>query len=492
MNMTDIKWLEDLKAKIVDQKDSDNFDDIIKCYQTGLLRAGFLMAWLMLIESLKRKVSELEAKDVKAAKTEMGKIKLVEDAMQSNDEAIRKAALACDLINKEEAQVLELLWKKRCIMSHPYMPEVKESDFRYIVENLVDLSLGRELMWSQTMINEYFEDLKNSTFVIPDTLEEKKEEADKILKMIPEKNYAFFWKTVFFEFSIALESSSRKHISMLRVLAMRFILLDGVDVNEKQYTLATQIKKYCPVCWGIFYIRKTWDKLNENYQNQLFRFLKDNKKESKKLLFMVYNLIKHHDNLKQEHIECYYAALRNYDVTDLEHYYVNKNLLLKRLYEEKIANNQFTDQGDFIDMLSSLDEEAISEYSAKQCQKIGVWVVMCCIAGTFKAQNFVCTKSEWTNNVDYVKGVAIKGLSDSKGKLYITKRHLEFVLPVLVRTSSANVETAMEEVAKLPVGNTCSEETICRALKSMVRQYLEEGGDKFKAMMRVVDKYCKD
>ena len=224
----------------------------------------------------------------------------------------------------------------------------------------------------------------------------------------------------------------------------------------------------------------------------MFRFLKENKKDAKKLLFMVYNLIKNHDNLKQEHIECYYAALRNYDVTDLEHYYVNKNLFLKRLYEDKIANNQFTEQGDFIDMLSSMDEEAISEYSPIQCQKIGAWVVICCIAGTFKAQNFVYTKSEWTNNMDYVKGVAIKGLSDSKGKLYIAKRHLEFVLPVLARTTNANLEAAIEEVAKLPVGNTCSEETICKALKSQVKQYLEEGSDKYKAMMRVVDKYCKD
>ena len=42
------------------------------------------------------------------------------------------------------------------------------------------------------------------------------------------------------------------------------------------------------------------------------------------------------------------------------------------------------------------------------------------------------------------------------------------------------------------VGNTCSEETICRALKSQVRQYLEKGSEKYEAMMRVVDKYCKD
>lgn len=119
------EWLQNLKEKIVDEKDATNFDDIIKCYQNGLLRAGYLMAWLMLIESLKRKVIELEANGVKAAKVELAKIQQIENALQSNDEVIRKAALACDLISSEEAQVLDLLWKKRCIMSHPYMPRIR-------------------------------------------------------------------------------------------------------------------------------------------------------------------------------------------------------------------------------------------------------------------------------------------------------------------------------------------------------------------------------
>ena len=43
------EWLQNLKEKIVDEKDATNFDDIIKCYQNGLLRAGYLMAWIMLL-----------------------------------------------------------------------------------------------------------------------------------------------------------------------------------------------------------------------------------------------------------------------------------------------------------------------------------------------------------------------------------------------------------------------------------------------------------
>ena len=136
-------WLEYLRSQIIEEKDAANFDDIIRCYQGGLLRAGFLMAWLMLVESLKRKIVELADKGVKVAISELKTITTTEDAMHSNDEVIWKGALKCDLITKEEDCVLEMLWRKRCIMSHPYMPDVTESDFRYMVENLISTSLSR-------------------------------------------------------------------------------------------------------------------------------------------------------------------------------------------------------------------------------------------------------------------------------------------------------------------------------------------------------------
>ncbi len=84
------------------KRDKDNFDDLIKCYQNDLLRAGFVMAWLMLVESLKRKIVDLSDKEVKVAKKEYEEIKKIEDAMRSNDEVILKAALNCDLITVEE------------------------------------------------------------------------------------------------------------------------------------------------------------------------------------------------------------------------------------------------------------------------------------------------------------------------------------------------------------------------------------------------------
>lgn len=195
-------WLDDLKTQIIDSKDSDNFEDIIKCYQNGLLRAGFLLAWLMLVESLKRKIVTLADKEVNVAKEELARITNQEEKLHSNDEYIWTGAVKCGLVSKEEESVIELLWKKRCIMSHPYMPEVKESDFRYMVENLVSISLSKSLVWSKTMIEDYIENIKSNVFLIPDEIDEKKKVADQIITLIPKHLYPFYWKTVFYELNI--------------------------------------------------------------------------------------------------------------------------------------------------------------------------------------------------------------------------------------------------------------------------------------------------
>ena len=98
------EWMTKLRAQIIDKKDAENFDDLIKCYQNGLLRAGFLLAWLMLIESLKRKIVDLANKGVKVAVSELKTITTTEDAMHSNDEVMWKGALKCDLITKRGGQ----------------------------------------------------------------------------------------------------------------------------------------------------------------------------------------------------------------------------------------------------------------------------------------------------------------------------------------------------------------------------------------------------
>lgn len=487
--MVDKSCLIELKGKIVDSKDADNFDDIIKCYEAGVLRAGFLQAWLMLIESLKRKVFELADKGVKIAIKEQNNIQKIEDAQKSNDEVIRQAALNCDLITKEEEGVVDLLWKKRCVMSHPYMPEIRECDFRYMVENLVSISLGKPLMWSQVMIDGYFEDIKTNIFLIPDTNEEKREQAGQIVALIPEKNWPYFWKTLFYELSLSMKDGSRKHKTMLRYLAISFLKIPTVDINDTKYTLANQIKNYCGVCWNIFFKVKAWDKLNDEYRGQLFRFLKDDKEEAKKVLFLVKELVECAD-LDEKYVNYYYEALANYDVTDMQRYYINKKLFLEVLYEDKIKGYLFAAQADFIDMLNSMNEDELNDYSKLQLQQLGRYTEKCCVNGTFKAQDFVRCNNIWTRNIEFAKGVALEGLSDEEGRLYVSKRGLEYVLPVLYRISEDNQLEVINELDKLPVVDTIKDEFAGKLFRMEVKKYFDEDSETGVALNGVINKYC--
>lgn len=313
--------------------------------------------------------------------------------------------------------------------------------------------------------------------------------AGKVIEKIPKKNYPYFWKTLFYEFSMALENSTKRHHLMLRVLAMRFVEKEEVDIIESKYTLATQIKKYCSVCWGIFYIRRTWDKLNDEFQGQMFRFLRDNTKESKKVLYLVVNLMRHHDKLKKEYRDCYYAALEHYSVTDMERYYIDKGKFLKVLYQNVIEPNNFIDQGEFIDMLLSMDKSCLNDYSSEQLMQLGRWVEICCYVGTFKAQNFVLKDILWTHNPDFARGVAWEGLTDDRGNLCFTKRHLQYVLPVLNRTD--DLLSVINALNELPVKSTISDATICKGIRCEISKYIGETSEAGMAMKKLVDKYCR-
>ena len=55
MNATEI-WINDLKETIVDESDLILFEESANCFLTGNYRASYIMSWIAIIESLKRKI----------------------------------------------------------------------------------------------------------------------------------------------------------------------------------------------------------------------------------------------------------------------------------------------------------------------------------------------------------------------------------------------------------------------------------------------------
>ena len=196
-----------------------------------------------------------------------------------------------------------------------------------------------------------------------------------------------------------------------------------------------------------------------------------------------------HD-LDDKYVECYYEALSNYDITDMQGFYFDKKRFLKILYEEKIKNYQFDDQGDFIDMLSSMGEDDLNDYTSMQLQRIGKYVEMCCVNGTYKSHDFVKKRNIWTENLNFAKGVAIEGFTDEKGNLCVSRKHIEYVLPVLWRIKNENRMKVIDALDKLPVVDTMNETMLGKMIRAEVKKYFDEESEECKALMAVVNKYC--
>ena len=141
-------------------------------------------------------------------------------------------------------------------------------------------------------------------------------------------------------------------------------------------------------------------------------------------------------------------------------------------------------------MLKSMEEDDLGEFSPAQLQKIGKYVEMCCVNGTFKAQVFVRSTNIWSENLNFAKGVAIQGLTDDKGNLYVSKRHMEYVMPVLYRTKKEDKIKVIAALDELPVGETMKETMLCNNLRAEVKRYFEEDSEVGKALLAVVNKYC--
>ena len=109
---------------------------------------------------------------------------------------------------------------------------------------------------------------------------------------------------------------------------------------------------------------------------------------------------------------------------------------------------------------------------------------MCCINGTFKAQDFVKRRNIWSENLNYAKGVAIEGCTDEKGNLRFSKRHLEYVMPVLYHTKAENQLKVIEALNEFPVLETLHERMLSSILKTEVKRYFEEESEEGKAILK--------
>lgn len=449
--------IELLKSIIIDNDDAKLYDEVVSCYKNRLYRSGYLLSWILLIESLKRKILKLAELDDARGKQEWGKIETLEKQHQSTDTQIISSAKECEIISDTEYTTISSLWQQRCIFAHPYMQEVKSSDLEYIISKMIDITLSKPLYYSKKSIEEWINEIINYPHVVPTSQSEQENFIVNHFVRVKEVHYPFLYKTLFFNLSKSNENGDKRLISFFRHYIIKLILHVKVNINNNDYTLEKQMLKYPQICWLFFNIPETWEKLDSKFRNDLFRYIDITPKNNCiSPLIQAYKLISK-TNLQKDYLDVYYRKLQEFSIQRIWQLYTNKKLLLDRIWNEYIKDLQFCDQMKYVDFLDSFNIPISDNFDNNESETLGYFLGLCCYNNTFTALTFTEKCSElWINNLPFCRGL-IRGIMTMNDNLYISCHTFSCVLSVIANLNSNNQQTILEYLENLPNKKTSND-----------------------------------
>lgn len=245
MNFQIETWSKELENKIVSDKDKVLFNEAIRCLENKTYRAGYILAWLSIVESLRNKIQELAATGNVQADNCLKSIETKEKSLQSNDNTIINEAEKCGFINSTEKNQLEFLYRERCKFAHPYFQQPTSTELIHIIERSVYLALSKEILFKKDYIEELVTNILEKPHYLPNNNEYITSFALEKINRIDQSLYPFLFKTLYYKLSMAYEKDVsetivNKLLSFIRVL----LYMNGDDIQKVDWALERNATDY--------------------------------------------------------------------------------------------------------------------------------------------------------------------------------------------------------------------------------------------------------
>jgi len=157
-----------LKNCIVDEDDKVLFDEIIKCYTSGAFRAAYIMTWVTIVESLKKKLKEMALRDSAVEKFVAEIEEREKEGGYISDKKILEKSKEYGLINSEEYEKLEHIRKMRNIYTHPYQSSPSQEEVIAAIKITVESVLKKPPLLRHGYIKEIISSLVKKPHYIDD------------------------------------------------------------------------------------------------------------------------------------------------------------------------------------------------------------------------------------------------------------------------------------------------------------------------------------
>ena len=486
----DIEWLKNQRQSIANANDAQLYDEIIKCCESGSLRAAYILTWILIVESLRHKIEALASLGDRRAEQALKSIDGVEKARQANDKVIVDKSISCLVVDTRYESDLNYFWDQRCLYAHPYQTAPNDADVTLIITKALEMVLKTGVHYHKDRIDEIIKNEVACFHMVPQNEPEQKERIRFHLLMVREEHYAFLYKTLFFEFSQAVDS---KNIPLYRYMALFIELLVNettYDINNDANGLQKQIANFPLKVWSLLYLAPSiWEKIDIAYRDSLFNCILLPSDNNYSYARCAYKLFVNGNTLSPQHEQIYYDELAKHDINSSWSFYHNHGILLQRIDSEWVATCSYNTQGGYVDWLKSCFCN-MSMFSSDEHEKLGNMLGKCCRNHTYVALDYLKSMpEEWNAYPRFMIGL-VKGAYTLDKYLNIPMNCPVSVFKVFLKLSQEHQSAILSELIQREVKSKSYDSDGRDALKKMIEEnknnITQEIRDQFQELL---DKY---
>lgn len=401
------KWIEELRELIIEEDDKILFDESSGCFLTNHLRASYILSWISIIESLKRKINLFSNLGDSRATEAVKEIEKYEQQKNSTDRLIFDEANRCGIIDNPASSTINYLWEQRCLFAHPYNIQPEIDEVKYIIGQSIKLVLGKELLYNKDFLTEISINISTKPFFLPIEIERIREFASKTISRTPQELHPFFFKTLlYYVGQLANIPEKVNELRKLRYFLIELFSTTQIPLNEQVWSLENRVTKFPYESYIGFVHQETWLKLPVRIKEMLVAYLlkEPDLNKLRNLKTITSNLIE--ANVFEHNFEQDYVILLNNTKFDSAiNYYGRIDTKFERIKNE-LESWQYEKQNIVIDFIQ--EENGIKFINTLDSVKqiyLGRLLRACATNGHWKTQHLISNIVNGSLNVsDDIKG----------------------------------------------------------------------------------------
>ncbi|NOU19390.1 MAG: hypothetical protein HOO91_17680 [Bacteroidales bacterium] len=384
-------WSKEIRKLILDVDDLILFNESIGCLENNFLRSSYIITWISLIESLKRKIYLLSSLGDKNAEEAIKKIEQNEEQNNSVDKIIIEESKLCGIVESIDFSTLKYLWEQRCIFAHPYKKQPEIEDVKHIIFQSIKLSLGKELLFNKSYLSEITENIVSKPFFITSEKEKLEEYAKKVVLRTPQNLYPFFFKTLLHKIgTIKDDESKRVEQIKLRVFIVETLKNAEKDLEDTVWGLEHRAINFPFECFIGFISVNIWSKIPERIKEILISYIEvEQNMYNVNVMKLITKTLIEKEILEEKYKIKFYKYLSNQPFESVIEFYGNNKVIYERIVNE-LNKHSYLEKNNMVDYLYS--ENAVKVINSLDFQKqfsFGRLIRESANNGHFKSQHLI-------------------------------------------------------------------------------------------------------